>query len=70
MHTMMSFTIAQRTREIGIRSALGAQPHQLLAGLFGRAMCQLSIGLIVGSLMSVGVFKPPESVSVRRLRCS
>jgi ABC-type antimicrobial peptide transport system permease subunit len=52
MHALMSFTIAQRTREIGIRSALGAQSRQLLLGIFGRAMRQLSIGLAVGSPIS------------------
>jgi ABC-type antimicrobial peptide transport system permease subunit len=52
MHALMSFTIAQRTREIGIRSALGAQTRQLSWGIFGRAMRQLSIGLAVGSLIS------------------
>ena len=52
MHALMSFTIAQPTREIGIRSALGAQTPELLLGIFGRAMQQLSIGLIVGSLIS------------------
>jgi hypothetical protein len=56
MHALMSFTIAQRTREIRIRSALGAQPRQLLLGVFGRAMRQLSIGLVVGSLMSIAAF--------------
>ena len=52
MHALMSFTIAQPTREIGIRSALGAQTPELLLGIFGRAMQPLSIGLIVGSLIS------------------
>jgi ABC-type antimicrobial peptide transport system permease subunit len=53
MHALMSFTIAQRTREIGIRSALGAQPRQLLPGVFGRSMRQLSIGVGVGSVISM-----------------
>ena len=56
IHALMSFTVAQRTREIGIRSALGAQPRQLLFGLFRRAMWQVSIGLLLGSLASIGVF--------------
>ena len=56
VHAMMSFTIAQRTREIGIRSALGAQPRHLLFGIFRGAMRQLAIGILAGSLLSVGVF--------------
>jgi putative ABC transport system permease protein len=56
VQALLSFTIAQRTREIGIRSALGAQPRHLLLGIFGRAMRQLGIGVLVGSLLSLGVF--------------
>ena len=53
VHAMTSFTIAQRRREIGIRSALGAQPRHLVAGIFSRAMRQLALGILIGSLLSV-----------------
>ena len=56
VHAMMSFTIARRTREIGIRSALGAQPRHLLMGIFRGTMRQLAIGIAAGSLLSVGLF--------------
>ncbi|MGE3276045.1 MAG: ABC transporter permease [Vicinamibacterales bacterium] len=56
MHALMAFTIAQRTREIGIRSALGASARQLLLGILGRAVRQLSIGVAVGAVLSLGTF--------------
>jgi putative ABC transport system permease protein len=56
IYALMSFTVAQRTREIGIRAALGAQPRALLASIFGRALRQLTVGLLVGSVLSGAVF--------------
>jgi predicted permease len=49
IHSLMSFTVARRTREIGIRTALGASPGRIVAGIFSRAFLQISAGLLAGS---------------------
>jgi predicted permease len=48
MYTLMTFVVSQRWREIGVRTALGAQPRRLLVGIFGRAAVPLMIGAVVG----------------------
>ena len=52
IYALMSFTLAQRTREIGIRIALGAAPSRLLLAIFGRASRQLAIGVFGGSVLA------------------
>jgi putative ABC transport system permease protein len=49
IHSLMSLTVARRTREIGVRTALGAQPGSIIRGIFGRAFFQISLGLLAGS---------------------
>ena len=56
IYALMSFTVAQRTREIGIRMALGAPPQRVLLNVFGRAAWQVSAGVVVGSVLSAGAF--------------
>jgi predicted permease len=48
IYAMMSFTVARRRREIGIRAALGADARRVLAGIFGRAGAQLGAGVLAG----------------------
>ena len=48
IHAMMSFTVAKRRREIGIRSALGADPRRVLTAIFRRAAAQLGSGVLAG----------------------
>jgi predicted permease len=48
IYAMMSFTVARRRREIGIRAALGADARRILAGIFRRAAAQLAAGVALG----------------------
>jgi ABC-type antimicrobial peptide transport system permease subunit len=48
IYALMSFTVARRRREIGIRAALGADPNRVLAGIFARVLGQLGLGAAVG----------------------
>jgi predicted permease len=49
IHALMAFTVARRTREIGIRAALGAPPRRIVAGIFSRAFVQIIAGIVAGS---------------------
>ena len=49
IHALMSFTVARRTREIGIRVALGARPGRIVTGIFSRAFLQIGAGVLAGS---------------------
>lgn len=53
LYALMSFTVNRRRREIGIRSALGAQPLRLLAGVLRRALGQVALGAGVGILAAI-----------------
>jgi putative ABC transport system permease protein len=49
IHALMSFLVARRTREIGIRVALGSPPTRIVSGIFLRAFLQVALGILAGS---------------------
>ena len=50
VYSLMSFTVTRRTREIGIRAAVGASPRQILAAVFTPALLQVGLGIVAGSI--------------------
>jgi ABC-type antimicrobial peptide transport system permease subunit len=49
VYALMSFTVARRTQEIGIRVALGANPRRIVTSTFARAFLQVTLGLAAGA---------------------
>jgi len=48
IYGVMAYSVSQRTREIGIRMALGAEPERLLRMVLGEATWVVALGILAG----------------------
>jgi putative ABC transport system permease protein len=65
LYAVTAYSVAQRTQEIGVRMALGAQSSQVLWLFQRRILVQLGIGVVIGLAGAVGVGKLLRGVLVR-----
>lgn len=55
LYAVMSFAVSRRTREVGIRMALGSSPGRVVRLIFNGGAWQLGIGLFIGLALSAGI---------------
>jgi len=55
IYAIFSFIASQRTREVGIRVALGGQPRHVAVAMFRSPMTNIGLGILVGLVLAIGI---------------
>jgi ABC-type antimicrobial peptide transport system permease subunit len=53
IYAVLSYTVARRTREIGVRVALGASARRVITSIFRHPMTQVTGGVIAGVVLII-----------------
>lgn len=62
LYGVISYTVARRTNEIGIRVALGAQRGHVISMIMREAAALLAIGLVLGSALALAASRTATSL--------
>jgi predicted permease len=64
LYSVMAYSVAQRTHEIGIRMALGARPADVLRLVVRQGLSLVLAGLVVGLCLSLAVSRSIAAMSI------
>ena len=62
IYGVMSYSVAQQARELGLRMALGARPGVILRSVVGKGMALAGVAVVIGLAASVGVTRAMTSL--------
>ena len=62
LYGLLAYAVARRTREIGLRMAIGAQAHQVMFIVMSRACALVGAGLVVGIPLAVWTTRAAAAV--------
>jgi predicted permease len=63
LYSVMAYSVAQRTKEIGIRIALGAQPGNVLRMVVRQGLALTAAGLVAGAALAFVMMRAVGSIS-------
>jgi predicted permease len=64
LYSVMAYSIGQRTHEIGIRIAVGAEPHHVLRLAIGQGMRYALAGLLIGAVLAAALAHVASAVLI------
>ena len=62
LYGLVAFSVSQRTREVGIRIALGARASQVIKMVFKEGMVLVAVGVVVGLIFAGLITRPMASL--------
>jgi predicted permease len=62
IYGLIAYSVTQRTQELGIRRALGAQGSDILSLVVGQGFVSVAVGVVLGLAASVGLTRVMESI--------
>jgi putative ABC transport system permease protein len=62
LYGLVAYNVSRRTREIGIRIAIGARPRDVVRLMMGKGLVLVAVGTAIGILLGIGVERMMKSM--------